>query len=427
MNLFTNSLLNEEVSSVIDNHLPDHHTVVSAIIHTEDKDFYPNNIICLEESNDYSKLTSVTILTVLMGILEYKKLLVKNRDNFQVSIYRDHNGKRIKNRYKGVLVTMPPDDMDVDISRLYSDNAVDGDLITVEIQCVSFLYSILKQISIGAAVNDTTVEDFIKYTLHSEMSKVKINNIQIKPNIDMIKAANTRKYTSLTIPQNVSLLDIPTFIQKKEGVYNGDIGTYIHQKDGKDIISVYPLYNTDAVSSGIRLAIYVSDVKGVSDLSNKTVVLDNDLLKIIVMSDIGRIDNGELSDYDVGGGFKSTNSNQILDRTYSKSGGVLKADSTKMIDSQSNGSKNGMATVKMLGPTDNLYAVRSEVIKNKSKILQLQWNFSRPDYLVPAMGVDIIRVRYGKIIREKAVLLSSFTKYDNKYKNSHTLLNVMIN
>ncbi len=427
MNLFTNSLLNEEVSSVIDNHLPDHHTVVSAIIHTEDKDFYPNNIICLEESNDYSKLTSVTILTVLMGILEYKKLLVKNRDNFQVSIYRDHNGKRIKNRYKGVLVTMPPDDMDVDISRLYSDNAVDGDLITVEIQCVSFLYSILKQISIGAAVNDTTVEDFIKYTLHSEMSKVKINNIQIKPNIDMIKAANTRKYTSLTIPQNVSLLDIPTFIQKKEGVYNGDIGTYIHQKDGKDIISVYPLYNTDAVSSGIRLAIYVSDVKGVSDLSNKTVVLDNDLLKIIVMSDIGRIDNGELSDYDVGGGFKSTNSNQILDRTYNKSGGVLKADSTKMIDSQSNGSKNGMATVKMLGPTDNLYAVRSEVIKNKSKILQLQWNFSRPDYLVPAMGVDIIRVRYGKIIREKAVLLSSFTKYDNKYKNSHTLLNVMIN
>ena len=427
MNLFTNSLLNEEVSSVIDNHLPDHHTVVSAIIHTEEKDFYPNNIICLEESNDYSKLTSVTILTVLMGILEYKKLLVKNRDNFQVSIYRDHNGKRIKNRYKGVLVTMPPDDMDVDISRLYSDNAVDGDLITVEIQCVSFLYSILKQISIGAAVNDTTVEDFIKYTLHSEMSKVKINNIQIKPNIDMIKAANTRKYTSLTIPQNVSLLDIPTFIQKKEGVYNGDIGTYIHQKDGKDIISVYPLYNTDAVSSGIRLAIYVSDVKGVSDLSNKTVVLDNDLLKIIVMSDIGRIDNGELSDYDVGGGFKSTNSNQILDRTYNKSGGVLKADSTKMIDSQSNGSKNGMATVKMLGPTDNLYAVRSEVIKNKSKILQLQWNFSRPDYLVPAMGVDIIRVRYGKIIREKAVLLSSFTKYDNKYKNSHTLLNVMIN
>ena len=427
MNLFTNSLLNEEVSSVINNHLPDHHTVVSAIIHTEEKDFYPNNIICLEESNDYSKLTSVTMLTVLMGVLEYKKLLVKNRDSFQVTLYRDHNGKKIKNRYKGVLVTIPPDDMDVDITRFYSDNAVDGDIITVEIQCVSFLYSILKQISIGIAVNNTTVEDFIKYTLHNEMGKVKINNIPIKPNIDMVKASNTRKYNSLTVPQDISLLDIPTYIQKKEGVYNGDIGTYIHQKDGKDIMSVYPLYNTDAVNSGIRLAIYVSDVRGISDLSNKTVVLDNDLLKIIVMSDIGKIDNGELSDFDVGGGFKSTNSNQILDRTYTKSGGVLKADSSKMIDSQSNGSKNDMATVKMLPSTDNLYAVRSEVIKNKAKILQLQWNFSRPDYLVPAMGVDLIRIRYGKIIREKAVLLSSFTKYDNKYKNSHTLLNIMIN
>ena len=187
MNLFTNSLLNEEVSSVINNHLPDHHTVVSAIIHTEEKDFYPNNIICLEESNDYSKLTSVTMLTVLMGVLEYKKLLVKNRDSFQVTLYRDHNGKKIKNRYKGVLVTIPPDDMDVDITRFYSDNAVDGDIITVEIQCVSFLYSILKQISIGIAVNNTTVEDFIKYTLHNEMGKVKINNIPIKPNIDMVK------------------------------------------------------------------------------------------------------------------------------------------------------------------------------------------------------------------------------------------------
>lgn len=427
MRIYNNALLNEEVDGIINNNFPEHTTLVSAIIHTENKDFYPNNVICLEEQNDYSKLTGVFVLTLIMGNIEYKKLLVEHRDNFQVSIYRDFNGKRTKCRYKGVLITTPADSMSADAIRGYTDNAVDGDIIAVEIQCVSFLYSILKQISLNKVPTNTNVENVIRYYLENEMSKVRVNNIPIVPNIDMVKPHNTREYRSILLKKNISLLDIPTYLQKEHGVYNGDIGTYIHYKDNKEIISVYPLYNTDKPAEGIKMNMYISDTPGLPDLSNKTVLLDNGILKILVQSDVGRIDNGDLADYDIGGGFKSTNSNQVLDRTYTKSGGVLKADSSKMIDSQSNGSKNSMATIKMLDTTDNLYAVRSEVLKNKSKIIQAQWSFSRPDYLYPGMSVEIIRIKYDKIIREKALLISSFTKYDNAYKNSHTLLNLIIN
>lgn len=427
MNLFTNALLNEECNTIVDNDFPEHDTVVSAILHTEDKDFYPNNVISLEEKNDYNELTGVYILTLVMGVKEYKDLLVSNRDTFQVSIYKNHNGKKTSARYKGVLVTMVPDEMDSDMSRIYTDNAVDGDLIEVEVQCVNFLYSVLKQISINTSINDVTVSDVMRYYLANEMKKVKLNNLPITPTIDIVDSPNTRKYGSIVLKSGVSLLDMPTYLQKTYGVYNGDIGTYVHNKDGKDLISIYPLYNTANTPTGLRLAVYISDAQGVSDLSNKTVLLDNDLLKIIVQTDVGRLDDGELADYDKGGGFKTTNSNQVLDRTYKKSGDKVTADSTTMIDSQSNGSKNDMSTVKMIGSSDNLYAIRSEIMKNKSKVIQAQWNFSRPDYLVPGMGVDIIRIRYGKIIREKAVLVSTFTKYDNAYRNSHTLLNLLIN
>lgn len=427
MNIFTNALLNEECNNIVDNDFPEHDTVVAAIIHTEDKDFYPNNVISLEEKNDYNELTGVYVLTLVMGIKEYKDLLVTNRDSFQVSIYKNHNGKKISARYKGVLMTMVPDEMDPDMGRIYTDNAIDGDLIEVEIQCVNFLYSILKQITVNTSINGTTVTDVMRYYLANEMSKVKINNIPMTPTVDIVPSPNTREYGSIVLKSGIGLLDMPTYIQKTYGVYNGDIGTYVYNKDGKDLISVYPLYNTGNTPEGIRLAVYISDAPGVTDLSNKTVVLDNDVLKIIVQSDIGRIDDGELADYDKGGGFKTTNTNQVLDRTYKKDGGKVTADSSKMMDSQSNGSKNNMSTVKMIGSSDNLYAVRSEIMKNKAKLIQAQWNFSRPDYLIPGMGVDLIRIRYGKIIREKAVLTSTFTKYDNAYRNSHTLLNIMIN
>ena len=429
MKIFSNALLNEEVDGIINNSFPDHTTTVSCIIHTEKDDFYPVNIISYEKKDDYcADATSVGIITLVMGNLEFKKLLVANRDNFQISIYIDYNGKRVKERCKGVLVTMPADDMTGDVTRELTNNAVDGDLIEVEIQCVSFLFSILKQITINATLNDTTVEEVIRYYLGTEMTKVRINNIPVPMSIDMVKPHNIRKYHSIILKNTTGLLDIPTELQTQDyGIYNGDVGTYVFNKNGKDTIAVFPLYNTDAPADGIKLSIYVSDTGGVADLSNKTVLLDNDILKIIVQTDIGRIDNGDLADYDSGGGFKATNSNQVLDRTFTKSGGVLKTDSSNMIDSQSNGSSNSMATVKMLKPGDNLYAIRSNIIKNKGKILQMQWSFSRPDYLYPGMGVTIIRVRYNKIIREKGILLSHFSRYDNKHKTCSTLLNVMIN
>ena len=427
MRIFSNALLNEEVDGIINNDFPEHTTIVSAIIHTAEKDFYPNNVICLEEQHDYNNLTHVTVVTLVMGNLEYKKLLVANRDNFQISIYKDYNGKRTRVRYKGVLISSPADAMAPDSIREFTDNAVDGDIVQVEIQCVSFLYSILKQITINAVGNNTTVEDVIRYYLNTEMSKVKINNVPMNPIIDMVKPHNTRKYRAIELKKSIGLLDIPTYLQKAYGVYNGNIGTYIHHKDNKEVISVFPLYNNDKPAEGIRLCMYISDTPGLPDLSNKTVLLDNNILKILVQSDIGRMDDGDLADYDIGGGFKTTNSNQVLDRTFTKTGNKLTADSSKMIDSQSNNSKNSMSNVKMLEPTDNLYAVRSEIMKNKSTLVQAQWNFSRPDYLFPSMGVDIVRVRYGKIIREKGILISSFTKSDNKYRNSSTLLNVLIN
>lgn len=428
MRLFTNPLLEEEASAIYDNTLPDHTTVVSAIIHLEDQDYYPNNIISLGRLADYGLSTDDLRLTLLMAEKEYRDIILANRDNFQVTIYIDHNGKRTSNRYKGILLNNPSNEMNPDGGRVYMGDAIDGDVTTVEIQCISLLFAILKQITKSGVFKKVRIDELLRHLISEEVGKVKIDSQLVKPRVDIVPIHNTRVYASIDLDNRVGILKLAEFLQSKKGIYNGGVGTYIHTDDVGELVTVYPRFNT-SIDQGTRrrLVIYVSDMAGMPDVANKTCILEHGDLKIIVSTDTVKIDAGDTADLDSGGGFMTTNSNQVIDRTYTVKDGKLVTDKKKMIDSQSSGSKNGMSTVKMIGPTDNLYAVRTDIMSNKSKKTQFQWNFSRSDYLIPAMPVEIVRVRYNKVIREKGILSSYYTEYDNSYKNEATLLNVTLN
>ena len=428
MRLFTNPLLEEEAYDIYNNDFPEHTTIVSAIIHLEDQDYYPNNIISVDRVADYSNNTDDLRLTLLMAKKEYMNILNSNRDNFQVSIYTDYNGKRTSTRCKGVLLDNSSDDMLPDGGRALMDDAIDGDVVTIEIQCISLLFSILKQVTRSGVFKNTKIDVLLRHLISEEVGKVVIDSQAVKPRVDILPIHNTRVYSSIELDNRVNILKLAEHIQSKKGIYNGGVGTYIHTDDIGEVVTVYPRFNASVPQANRRkLIIYMSDMTGMADVCNKTCLIEHGNLKIIVNTNSARLDTGDMADLDTGGGFLSTNSNKVIDRTYSVKDGKLVTDSKKMVDAQSSSSKNNMSTVKVIGPTDNLYAVRSAIMNNKAKKVQLQWNFSRPDYLLPSMVVEIVRIKYGKIIRETGMLSSHYSKYDNTYRNCNTLLNIVIN
>lgn len=426
--IFNNPLLEEEVKDILDSKFPEHTVLVSCIIHNKDEDYYPDSIVMMDVVRDYDgSLIDNCVISLFMNRTEFNVHLYDDRDDLQITVYIDYNGKVVKNRMKAIILSNPTDTMGGTKGTANNMSYDAHSLISVEVQCIPLLYAMIKNVTSNGVVKGSSLDNVIRHYLSTEMSKVTINAKKVEPIINMVAISNSRVYNDIVIDDTVTILDIPYFLQKKYGLYNGGIGTYLHTIDEKDVISIFPLYNSELTAEGKRLVVYIPDSTIAPDINNKTVLVDGDDIKIIVTSTSKRIDKGDTSDFDLGSGFKTSNSNQTLDRTFKKDGDTVSSDSTKSIDSQSIESRAGLAAPKMLGSTDNLYAIRSEFLRNQSRIVIMQWNFSRPDLLHPGMEVEVVNVYKGDIHREKGTLINSYSKYDNKYKNCTSSLNVLIN
>ncbi len=417
MLVFTNPLLEDEVSEIYSNSFPEHTTIVDMIIHTEDDDYYPSNVIGMDVTRDYAGKVTDNINISMMGLGEYNTIIKANRDKLQITIYINYNGKIYEDRFKAIVLT---DDDE------FKDKM---SMLEITFQCVSLNYALVKNMTSSGVISNTKLDDIIRHHMLKQLDNLEIDSRKSKPLVDITDIHNTRLYNNVVINDKITILDIPSHLQAKYGVYNGGIGTYLYKNNKDDLVlSVYSLYNTDSIPKLRKLIIYIPDNDNPSKVINKTVLLDNDELKIIVtgsVKEIGR--NDDLADFDYGSGFATVNSNQVMDRVGTKVGSKVSTSSDRYIDSQKVSSRNDMPNIKVLDNNDNLYAVRTVNLLNKSMVKSMQWNFSRPDYLIPGMGVEIVQNYNGNIIREKGVLISNHSRYDNNYRNCITMLNVSIN
>lgn len=426
MLLFYNPLLEEEVSPIYNNNLPNHNTIVEMMIHTEKDDFTASNVIGMDVKRDYEGDVVDNIqISMMLGLGEYNRIIDSNRDKLQITAKVNYNGRVYEDRYKAVVLTN-----DVESMRGHTNETKDTfSMIEVTFQCIPLAYALLRNRSSAGVISNASLSDIMKHHLSKALANMKINSKSVTPIIDIVPIHNTRKYPNVMIPNKIEVMDIPLELQKKYGVYNGGIGVYLYtNNEKKTIISVYPLYNTDAVPSKRKLVVYIPDKMNPSKTLNKTVVLDNDELLVIASSEtktVGRKD--DIADFDYGSGYSLINSNQVMDRVMDKKNGKVTSKSENFVDAQKVKTKNDMTSTKTLDNTDNTYAVRSINLLNKSYIRSIVWNFSRPDYLIPGMKVDIVTNDNNRTVRVKGVLMSSHSRYDNKYQNCTTRLNIRVN
>ena len=185
--IFNNPLLEDEISEIFNNDFPDHTTLFAIIIHSEEEDFYPQQIFTMDIVRDYdSKLTDNIVVSMLMTRDEFNRHIFNSRDNLQVTLVIDYNGKIHKERMKALLVTNPDDRMVATRSEISGLNGDEHTLMNVELQCISFLYSILKDITSNGVMRNDTLDNVIRHYLSNEMEQVEINSNKIEP-IDVMK------------------------------------------------------------------------------------------------------------------------------------------------------------------------------------------------------------------------------------------------
>lgn len=429
--LYGSSPLSLEVLNIHDNDLDKVYVSHEVTIHTETADYYPKDLIDIQVLRDYdNNLSDYVIVSILLPLGEYLEMLYPERDNLSLTIIQNRNGGITKVSYKGIVMNDEQGIVNGKNNNLSIEAMNSSEMINLSIQCIDLVYESLRMKLTTGLYRNVTLEDTIITILKREISNISIDDTELDVNINIYPPHNQRVYSTIELLDDMTILDIPTYLQSKYGLYNGDIGVYIQNIKEKYYIFIYPLYNPSVIEDSnldkMRLY-YINNM--VQSMIDKTCVIENNEVKILSGGEMTLVNVGETEITNSGAGFNVTNSNVVMDRAYtvSEEGVVIMNNSDFRQDQAIKNKKDGFTPTVAGKISDNLYKERSRVMFNIGKRLQVQWNFSITNLLYPGMPVEFKYLdRNKEVVKEIGILNSTYTVYNESKKMPATILNIFI-
>lgn len=435
MKQIEDTILGKEINQIISNPNSKYNYVKhSCILHTFKLDINIDLVESIEIMRDYNNnIADYTLATFYMQMGDYVKDIYPFRDNLELTIVRNVYGIKYKERYKfvisnnqlGMIGSRYNSSSRDELNKLEQARII-GQCINREVEALRLQYT-------SGVYEFTTVKDVMYSAMQTTINKLKIGGVKINPNINISNVHNTRNYQHVKIPTGVNILDLPSYIQDTTyGVYNGGIGTYLQRYScvactNLDLF-IYPLYNNQVFDNvEKKLVIYgVNSVK--FEMVEHTYLVDGDVVKIISGGSTRSMDSGENDMMNNGNGYTYTDPNLILERNSIVTDNGVVVDSDKTNDGGFNKMRlDGSLLSKHLGPTDNAYKHRSDVLKSTMMVFQIQWNHCNIDLIYPGMPVmyTYMDIEYG-LVKLKGAVQSLYAMYNEGTKTVNALMNIMV-
>lgn len=430
-----NTVLGNEIFNIIGNPAAEVYNVTHKILlHTVELDIPIRIIESVETLRDYnSNISDYIVATFIMEMGDYIKDVHPFRNNLELSITKNINGIKFRNRYKFVILNNKTGINASRYTRSTREELNKLEQARVIGQCIDITVEALRSQNVSGIYNHTDVGTTINNCMLNAIDSIKVNGVTPKIFFNMIPVHNHRSYQHVMIPTGTKVLDLPTYLQETTyGVYNGNIGTYIQRYNCKNCpeigLFVYPLYNSETFdTTKKKLIIYgVNSVK--YEMTENTYMVDGDLVKIISGGSTRSLDNADNDKLNDGSGYTATDSNLLLERNLTVTpGGVLvdtdKTNTSGIIRTPADGNK----LTKYLGPNDNKYKYRSDILKSEMAIFQITWNFANPDLIYPGMAAlyNYFDSEAG-LVKLKGSVQSLFILENEGTQTVSTVLNIMV-
>lgn len=214
--------------------------------------------------------------------------------------------------------------------------------------------------------------------------------------VHMSKPDNQDPYTIL-IPNGTYVIETAHLIQQQYGIYNFGIGSYLFKKAW----FVYPLFNNARFEKEhYKLAISIIDKRHDLARMPRTFRIDGGVITIVSTEGTGMTENRGENKINNGTGI------QVIDRINNTSDNIKKTgphdnqlvmdgskavntfDVVKPVDGKSN-------VLTVTGEISNTHRLISSVAGNAGTYLDVKWEFSNPDLLLPGMPVKIQYIEDG--------------------------------
>jgi len=397
-----------------------------AVLHLSNTDLYIPVVESVDIIRDYNiNQYDYVHVSFLLPLGDVIKFVYPEKDSLEITLTNYTLGAITSTRYD-ILLSEIDEHIKLNNYNNRKHTDLNKEFTLLSGQCIQKDVEDLNNTKALGVYKNVTVSD----TILSAVNNLYVGNISVSffksYNIDIAPINNARKYDQIPIPNNVSISELPTFLQKNYGVYNGHLGSYYQNYKGSDTFFIYPLFRNDLILHTDNLQIILINKLDLQQIDS-TYAYSGKLLKVLCSKLSGIDDVGEGDIRNHGNSIEITESNSIHKRPIEVDKDNVKAvkDNLKRINIHKKLKSSKTKIVKNV-TTSNAYEQRSKVLKNDFRKLVLEWKFSNARLLRPYMGVSVLLEEDGVINTYNGVLTGVHIVTDNSSKMEVSVLSVMV-
>lgn len=362
----------------------------------------PNKLVNIELVEDYNKnFCDELSIEVLMGYGDFLKYVIPNESNLIIEIKKTPIGenndgvnslfKLEATKYRAVLKEQPygqvkgstPKNMNLEGANL-------SRLETIHFQLLDLTIESLRGRQIGGIFNNVSCKDVCMALLTKETLKDQSTTTYLFKGVDCIPPETEELRTHVVIPDGLPLLDLPVYLQAKQGgMYNAGMGYYYK----RGVWYLYPEFDiTRFQSTPNTLTVLVIPSNKMPHVE-KTFSIKSKSLTILVTGQLQHNDNVEQKVFNQGNGARYASADALF-------AGDSKWDNGKATLDRSNNTSEfivnpretnvNYATVTGSRITANSKVELSKLAERFITQMQVEWHNCDSSLLYPGMPIKAI-------------------------------------
>jgi hypothetical protein len=233
--------------------------------------------------------------------------------------------------------------------------------------------------------------------------------------VDVREPDNKIDRKQLLVPKGTRLINFPDYCQRRYGLYNHSLGSYIERGEWY----IWGLHNTDLYSSSDRtLTIALLDTNAAPATDN-SYSMEEKHVKLLATGEIKHLDNTEMYLQNLGNGVRYQDANKLLDGYADTTAGVTTISRARnlreyLVETRDDG-LNWTPYASRL--TSNHHKELSELNERRGAIVNVQWQNSDPDVLRPGMPAKILYSGKDGIKSLEGIMIGSQHAYSKDTQN----------
>ncbi len=253
--------------------------------------------------------------------------------------------------------------------------------------------------SCGGIYRRSTVGDVIKTILMGESTQIDVVADYSPQGIDMVDPLDAKIREHILIPHGMSSYDAPGYIHKHcGGVYSAGFSYFYHN----DMWYVYPTHDFTRFHEAKRqLTLAIIPEKAMPN-QEFTFMQDDVSVLIIATGQVSSNSSTDMSQIQSGNGMRFTDTQALFGDSLTVAGNKVSFQkglaNNEFITSKRTNGLNNVTTSSNTITSNRLYEL-SRMAGKQGKIVQVVWQNSNPDLLIPGMQIKVMYM-YGDLVRQ---------------------------